>query len=303
VDYKDLDRETWGTLTALNYTQFLSTKFGVYFGKLDLMDGDPNEFAGGRGDTQFMKYNFIFAAPTAVVPASTLGAGALFMPNENVTIASQLVSATDSSFDSFDEAEDDWSDGQIWATALMTQYRLDGLPGGFNATYLRWFNTELTDLDTIIGPTGALSGTKESSWVLALSAWQYLYTEEASEGPLSAANKIPDLQGWGPFARIGLADKDTNPFKFDVSLGIGGRGILPGRDNDMFGVGYFYSETEDDNVLTAVGIDDSTNGGEVFYNLAITPAARIAFDVQWLKADVPGADNALVLGTRFWLNF
>ena len=303
VDSEDLDRETWGTLTALNYTQFLSPKFGVFLGKLDLMDSDPNEFAGGRGATQFMNYSLMFAAPTAILPASTIGAGVMFIPNENVTIASQLFSATDSSFDPFSEAFDDWDDGQIWANTLMTQYRLRDLPGGFNATYLRWYNSDFRDLGSIVAPPGGLTSTKDRSWLVALSAWQYLYTEGSSTGPLNAANKIPDLQGWGLFSRIGFADKDTNPFKFNVSIGIGGRGVLHGRDNDIFGVGYFYTETESGNIITAIGIDDSTQGAEVFYNLAITPAAMLAFDVQWLQAIVPGVDNAIVLGTRFRLVF
>ena len=159
VDFDDLERETWGELTALNYTQFLSPKFAVFLGKLDMMDGDPNEFAGGRGDTQFLNYSMMYAAPTAIVPASTLGAGAMFAPNEHVTIATQVVSATDSTFNSFEEGFNRFDDGQIWATALMTQYRVRDLPGGFNANYLQWFNAEFTDIGSI---AGALTSTEDN---------------------------------------------------------------------------------------------------------------------------------------------
>jgi porin len=302
VDFNDLERETGGALTALTYTQFLSPKFGMFLGKIDMMDGDPNEFAGGRGDTQFLNYSMMYAAPTAIVPASTVGAGVIYMPNENVTLVSQLVSGTDSSFDSFDTAFDDWDQGQIWVNALMTQYRVrDHLPGGFNATYLNWFNAEFTDIGSVVG---SLTSTKEESWLLALSAWQYLYTEESSEGPLNLSNKIPDLQGWGLFARLGFADKDTNPFKTTVSFGAGGRGVFPNRDDDLLGIGYFYTETESGNVLTTVGgLDDSTQGFEAFYNLQITPAAMFAVDLQWLEASLPDTDNAVVLGGRLQLKF
>jgi porin len=300
VDFDDLERETWGTLTALNYTQFLSPKFAIFAGKIDMMDGDPNEFAGGRGDTQFMNYSMMYAAPTAIVPASTIGAGAMYRPNEHVTIASQLISATDSSFDSFSTAFDDWDDGQIWATALMAQYRLRDLPGGFNANFLRWFNANFTDISSI---SGALSSQKDESWLVALSAWQYLHTEEASTGPLDTTNKIPDLQGWGLFARLGFADKDTNPFNATASTGLGGRGVLPGRDNDLLGVGYFYTETESGNVVSNLLTNDSVQGVEAFYNYAVTPAAMASFNVQWLESSVQGADNALVLGARLQFKF
>jgi porin len=300
VDYDDLERETAFAVTALNYTQFLSPKFGVFFGKLDFMDGDPNEFAGGRGDTQFLNYSMMFASPTAIVPASTLGAGVMYLPNEHVTIASQVASATDSSFTSLGDAFDEWGDGTIWATSLMTQYRVRDLPGGFNATYLQWFGAEFADLGSIVGE---LSSTEDKSWLVALSAWQYLYTEGSSKGPLDTTNKIPDLEGVGLFARLGFADKDTNPFKFTASVGVGGRGVIPGRDNDLFGFGYFYTETESGNVLTTIGIENSTQGIEMFYNLAITPAAMLSFDFQWLEADLPDTDNAIVLGSRFRLKF
>ncbi len=121
----------------------------IFAGKIDMMDGDPNEFAGGRGDTQFLNYSMMYAAPTAIVPASTLGAGVMYMPNQHVTFVSQLVSATDSTFASFDNAFDDWSDGQIWVNALMTQYRVSDLPGGFNVS------KDLADGGILPTPNGA----------------------------------------------------------------------------------------------------------------------------------------------------
>lgn len=71
----------------------------------------------------------------------------------------------------------------------------------------------------------------------------------------------------------------------------------------MFGAGYFYTKTESGNILTDVGLEDSGQGVEVFYNLAVTPTAMLAFDFQWIGASVPGADNAIVLGTRLRLVF
>jgi hypothetical protein len=174
------------------------------------------------------------------------------------------------------------------------------LPGGFNLEVLNWFNADFQNLGSQIGD---LSSNKSTSWLVGLSAWQYLYTEESSEGPLNAANKIPDLQGWGLFARFGIADKEVNPFKLTFSIGVGGRGVLPGRDQDLFGLGYFYTETDPGNLITEIGIADNTQGFEVFYNLFLTPWAKLSFDVQWLEADVPDADDAVVAGARLQLIF
>ncbi len=60
------------TVTDLTYFQFLSEKFGVFLGKFDVFDGDPSEFASGRGTTQFLNSNFVFN-PVGVVPTLLTG--------------------------------------------------------------------------------------------------------------------------------------------------------------------------------------------------------------------------------------
>src|SRR5208283_3272985 len=47
-------------IPAVTYMQFLSHYFGVVFGKLDTTSGDANEFAHGKGDTQFFNLSLSF---------------------------------------------------------------------------------------------------------------------------------------------------------------------------------------------------------------------------------------------------
>ena len=72
---------------ALNFTQFLSPYFGVTLGKYATItptSGDMNEFAHGKGDTQFMNMAFNFNPLIAfTVPYSTLGAGAIILPTKD----------------------------------------------------------------------------------------------------------------------------------------------------------------------------------------------------------------------------
>jgi len=162
------------SISDLNYTQFLSNHIGLTIGKFDTLDGDPNEFAGGRGVSQFMNSHFLLSAPLALlVPYSTLG---------------------------------------------------------------------LVDLQ----------------------------------------NGQSDHQGIGMFARMAFADDDTNLAEFSISVGLGGRGIIRGRDDDTFGIGYFYTKIQDTRIGGIIGLDDSSQGGEVFYNLAITTASHLTFDIQIL---------------------
>jgi porin len=58
VDYDDLQKRAELAVTNLTYTQFLSEQFGLFLGKVDTFEnGDLNEFASGRGRTQFQNYN------------------------------------------------------------------------------------------------------------------------------------------------------------------------------------------------------------------------------------------------------
>ena len=308
VDYVDLQRDADFTITNLSYTQFLSEHVGVFLGKLDLFEnGDPNEFAGGRGRTQFQNYNFVFGPSTLLVPASTLGAGALFHPNKNMTFTSALLSATDCSYNScFDDAFDN---GTIWANTAMFQYRLGNLPGGVNVNGLYFFDVDFTDLGTLAivpgdGNIGPTTSSKDHSWLAVLSFWQYLTTKESGEGPLDMLNQQPDLEGWGVFGRLGFADKDTNPFQTSVSVGLGGRGVIPTRPNDVFGVGYFYNDIYSDN-FTSEGLNFTghSQGGEAFYNLAITPATKFSLNCQYLTSSFDNEDDATVLSGRLQLVF
>jgi porin len=79
--------------------------------------------------------------------------------------------------------------------------------------------------------------TKNSTWAAYWSAWQYLFTLQKERRPIDLLNGEPDQQGIGLFARFGFADKETNPVEWAVSGGVGGRGVIPTRDNDTFGLG------------------------------------------------------------------
>ena len=68
----------------VSFMQFFSPYAGVVLGKLDTTSGDANEFAHGKGDTQFLNLAFNFN-PTAVVaaPYSGLGAGLIILPTKD----------------------------------------------------------------------------------------------------------------------------------------------------------------------------------------------------------------------------
>jgi len=305
-----LDADVPFTITDLNYTQFLSQHLGVFLGKLDTLDGDPNEFASGRGTSQFMNANFLFNLAMALrLPYSTLGAGIVWMPippgtnGVAITVSSTIMNTADSStttgFDDFDK-------GQSWSTEADFQYRLGCLPGGMNVGGLWSFNQHFTELNSrlVFQPGQGLSvPSKHSTWAVYWSSWQYLYTEQPANKAVDLLNGQPDEQGIGLFARFGFADKETNPVEWAASGGVGGRGVIPARDNDTFGLGYYYNNIQTLRLSNILGLKDSTQGFECFYNIAITPACHVTLDLQVVEAVQSSVRTATVLGLRASLNF
>ncbi len=303
-----LDDDIDFTITSLSLTQFLSERFAFTFGKFDTLDADLNEFASGRGTTQFMDGNFLFNSTLALrIPYSALGGGFIVMPvppgkNGGVTLKSVVTTTTDSSerpgFDTFD-------DGLSWTTELNTQYRLGSLPGGQNLGFLYSFDQAFKEIDgrLVIRPgEGLVIPQEDSTWAAYWSMWQYLVVKDKGQAPIDLANKTPDHRGFGVFARAGVADHDTNPAKWSMSGGVGGRGV-GGRPDDMYGVGYYYTRLQKALFLDALNIEDHAQGLEAYYNIAITPAAQLTIDLQSVHSVLAQTDAAFIVGGRFRVLF
>jgi len=150
---------------------------------------------------------------------------------------------------------------------------------------------------------------KESgSWGLTYNFDQYVFQKK--EDP---------TQGFGIFGRFGISDGKANPVAQFYSFGFGGKGMIPGRDQDRFGIGYYYlkvsSELRDTFpplVLRRIGLDHE-QGAELFYNVAITPWLHLTPDLQIIdsarnKAPIISAnrkpiDTAVVAGLRVKIDF
>jgi porin len=306
-----INQQVGFTITDLNYTQFLSEHLALFFGKLDTLDADPNEFASGRGTSQFMNANFLFNPTLALrLPYSTLGAGVIWLPippgpRGGITINSSVVQTADSSettgFENFGK-------GGSWTTEADFQYQLGTLPGGMNIGALYSFDQNFARLNTtnrlVLQPgEGLVIPSKQSTWAVYWSTWQYLFAKPPGDRPLVQFSGMPKQQGIGVFARFGFADRDTNPTEWAVSGGIGGRGLIPSRENDCFGIGYYYDSIQTLRLSSLLGIKSSTQGVECFYNIAITPAAHLTLDLQVVESPQKSVHTATVLGLRSTLDF
>lgn len=300
----DLDDDIAFTITDLLYTQFLSERFGIFLGKMDTLNGDSNEFAGGRGTTQFMNSNFVFNSALALrLPYSTLGVGAAWMPTDRMSITATLFNTADSSTST---GFDDFGDGLSVTLEAQFQYELGELPGGMTLGGLYSFDQDFAEIGGRIildeGESLALP-TQNDTWAVYWNGWQYLWAEAGGDGPIVVGDGRVDRRGFGLFARLGVADRKTNPVDWSGCIGIGGRGLFASRSEDTYGVGYFYTDIQPTRFTNVALIGNGSQGIEAYYDFAITNSVNLTLDAQFIEPPYAGADTAIVLGARLGISF
>jgi porin len=79
--------------------------------------------------------------------------------------------------------------------------------------------------------------------------------------------------------------------------GFAGQGVVPGRERDTFGVGYYYYAFSDAlrSAVSPVAEFDDEHGLEVYYSLAATPWFRLTADLQVVNP-ASGASRTAVTG-------
>ena len=145
-----------------------------------------------------------------------------------------------------------------------------------------------------ITPRDALSEVQiretSGSWMVYYNFDQFLYTTKADGS-----------QGIGIFGRIGFADRNTNIFEQFYSFGIAGQGMLPGRDHDRFGIGFYYTDLSSD--LPGIFLSGNEIGLEIFYNIAATNWLFVTPDIQVIEPAGKRATTAFLTGLRVQMKF
>jgi porin len=297
----DSDGDVDFAITELNWTQFLSGEFGLLAGKITTLR-TANEFMGGEGRTQFMNMQLSFPATVAqLAPYSTLAVSGFWMPSPSWTVTTTLMNLEDASTTS---GFSDIGDGATWATSADYLASVNELPGGGSLNFYYGFDSDFARIGGLNFDPGTgqiLMDSKSSSWAVSWNGWQYLYSEEGS-APVDPRNGRQDLQGLGVFLQVGLADEDTNPVSWAIAGGLSGRGSIPGRDDDTWGVGYFYNDVQDLD-FELLELDKSTSGLEIYYDIALLGSASLTLDAQWTRSAFESVDDATILGARLNVAF
>jgi len=300
-------------LPELYLAQGLPDNFMLLLGKVNFAGaGDTNLFANNER-TQF-SYTGLVNNPIlgAFIPYTPLGTALVWAPNKQNNLTLLATQATgDANSSGFNNFDGDYILGGQYQYSPMLKGNLPGhylVLVGYGKKDLLAFDIDPRHLiGEIIGVLPPAE--KSSNYAFLVNFDQYLWVKDGA--PALGREHLPPV-GVGIFGRAGWAPKDRNVIDQFYSLGIGGYGMLiPGRDNDQWGLGWAGTHISGDlrsllnsfEPLTGVQIDDYENAFEAFYNIEFTPAVHMTINAQAIDSVNEEIDTAYTLGARLQLDF
>ena len=175
---------------------------------------------------------------------------------------------------------------------MSVSAKRNGLIGGRTSSIAVtgiYSTADAVNLGEVLLPAELQTGNKDHSWHASIQIAHFLH-----ESAAYAAD------GWGLFVKIGASDGNPNPYQAWITGGIGGKGLLPSRPADSFGLGYFYYNLSDDLrvALNPLATFDDEQGIEAYYDFLVTPWLRFALDLQYVNPATAANNNALMAGLR-----
>jgi porin len=328
--------EPSSALMNATFTQFLSTKFGVFAGKVFVLDSFKGEFSGDIRN-QFMNTAVAFPMALDLIPISAYGGGVIGLPWEGVILSAMALDASGTPTNS--DISEAFDNGTTVIASAQVAIKPFGLVGHQNLGGLwsdksrlsliqdpsNFANFLLKEKFPLLGNPGPIlerilerfapgllnpvrpANRDNSTWAMFYGFDQYFWQPAGDP-----------KRGIGMFFNFGAADGDTNPVKYSFATGIGGNGVIPGRKSDNFGVGWAHTQFSDNFVpflrqQLHLGLEHE-DAFEMFYNAAITQWLRMSLDLQVINTglqktlsddrnSLKGVDTAVIGGVRMYIRF
>lgn len=279
-------------LTEVRFNLELNEQVEVFCGKIDTLVYDRNAFADGKGAERFFSTAFNYnPVATRTIPFSTLGCGInLLRDGESVFTLAVFDTEDTGTIIAIDEL---FAQGAAILTRLRVPVTIMGRRGT-HALIGTWSSRTFASLNQ----TGRIDfpdipiDRKNGSWSVCWNADQYLWQDVCDPS-----------RGWGLFARAGVSDGNPNPIEWFLSFGLGGNSRLPGRENDQFGAGWYYTGLSDEFGPVLAALSDDGQGIEIFYDIALSERFRLALNLQVVDPNFVAADTAVVPGLRTHIEF
>ena len=284
-------------ITGLFFQQALNERIALTAGKYQAVDLIDMVTHGGRGVEGFMNTSLVLLPTTLMrtTELSFVGGGLLVMEGREVQGAllvydTKNVATTSGLDDLFDN-------GAVILGLWRFFTEMNGKPGyhmfGGNYSSGDYTSTDPAGF-TIIPGQGLVADEVTGSWSLF-----YVFNQQLWADPCNANRNLSFT------SQFGLADDNPNAIHWAATAAIEGRGVISGREQDRFGVGYFFqglSGNMKDLVGPLVPLQD-LHGVELYYNAALTPWFHLTADLQIVDPARERSDTAIIPGLRANLVF
>jgi porin len=146
---------------------------------------------------------------------------------------------------------------------------------------------------------GLVAAEETGSWAVYYNFDQYLWISEAN------------TNRWlGIFGMSGFSDGNPNPVRWNTTVGLGAGGLIPGRERDTLGLGYFHMGISGDFKELLAGppapaglAQRDEQGVELYYNAALTRWCRLTADLQVVAPSTKQVDTTVLIGGRLKIDF
>jgi porin len=289
--------------------QGLSEKLSFIAGRVMFSGiGDLNRFAGNE-KTQFLNTSLRNSPLMGIISQATSSHGVAvnYSPNPDIIISPFVLSNNDvdGKWGSPGGLFDEYSAG----LQLQVSWEVAGLKGYISPIF-GYTSVNAADLDNSRLIFDAIRGIqipdKNDNWVTGFTFDHYVYMPEASkEAAAHTAQFDKEPEGIGVFCRFHYSPENRNPWNIFLSGGVGGRGVIPGRLNDRYGLGFyglFESDDLKDQPVLGDGLDTEW-GMEAFYNIALMPWLQLTPSVQYIQSGVDSINHTTILATRLQMYF
>jgi porin len=299
-------------ITQFMVMQMLGEQAMVLGGKFNGLDLFDMAFHSGRGIDKFMNTSMVLPLGVGkILPLSFMGAGAMKLKGKEVQGAVVVYDPNDVATTSgFDPLFEDVALLGVWK--FFHDSRHGGTPGYISIGGAWSGSKEYTVVDpasfAIIPGQGLVFTDTQTSWVIFSVVDHQLWADPSNP------NRELRFTGQGT-----VTDGEAMPVKWTASGALEMTGVIPRRDKDVLGVGYFHNELADgykntvgpllsvaatlkNRTLTRIAIED-TDGFEAYYKAQITPWFAVTTDVQVITATLSPEDTKVAVGVRGKLTF
>ena len=147
---------------------------------------------------------------------------------------------------------------------------------------------------------------EDETWAAVYSFEQYLWQPSGDT-----------KRGIGTFFSVGVSDGRANPIRNSYTLGVVGKGVVPGTPRDDFGIGWSRVEFSDNFVpylrdTFGIGLDHE-DAVELYYSASVTPWLTVSPSIQAVRSGLTKTldsnhnfkdlDTTYLVGVRIGIRF